>query len=113
MKKTWYDKVSEILIPEGIPMQRKDLFERLSDSGETVTYKGFGVVLNNLIKAKKLYVYKVKGFPGFYCIPSWLSAQTNSLKPQYDFDPYTKTKLNEPEDNTVGIPHLGNGLGRN
>lgn len=117
IKKTWYEKIIEVLQHEEIPLQRKDIVEQLAARGYLpvdCSPKKLSIILGNLVNKKKLCIYKVKGFWGFYCIPSWfITGQPNTLKPQYEIDPYTKQKIhNEPEDNTVGVSDTGISLGR-
>jgi hypothetical protein len=93
--KTWYDLIIEVLMEKGIPLQRKELLvELLPKQSETLNKLGdnsLGTMIHYLCRKGKLSIFKAKGIPAFYGIPSWT----------FQFDPYTKQKINATENHTA------------
>lgn len=96
---TRYEMMVPVFIEENRPLQSKELRDLLRERGFVRTQTTISTMLAEFKKQKKLYVYKVKGLPAFYALPEWINAQTNKLK--FKFDPYTKTRINEPEDYAI------------
>lgn len=91
--KTWYDLIIEVLMTKKMPLQRKDLLTELinkqDETNVTLDDLHLGLTLSQLCSKNKLSMYKVEGFPSFYCIPSWFKRDGNLLI-EYEIDPYTK-----------------------
>jgi len=95
-----YDELIEIFLEAGKPMQAVEIALRAEQKPLLPkSYNGLRTMLSAFVKDKKLYMYKVPHMVSFYVLPGWINANTNQLK--LNFDPYTKTIIDEPKNNAV------------
>lgn len=96
---TNYETLVSIFEYENKPLQNKEIYQKFIDNGHPKSISSITTMLSVFKKQKKLYIWKIRGMPSFFVLPSWINAQTNELK--FGFDPYTKKRTDEPKDNSI------------
>jgi hypothetical protein len=97
---TSYERIVKVLQEANRPLQTKEFQPLLRAAGSKQSYSAMTTMLCHFCNQRRLYRWKATGIPTFYALPGWMRAnRKNELN--FKFDPYTKTRLDEPENNTV------------